>query len=90
MAPANFKDTGLIVYQNEPFLTAFPDLAMKYSSHGDILWQIKSPFSIRDQSPNVDNLLYLTNIDGLTYLNQNHKYFSQIQTKMGIVGISFF
>ena len=83
---ASFKDTGLIIYQNETFLAASPDLIMKCSCHGDVLCEIKCPFSIRDQSPNVDNLPYLTNIDGVACLNQNHKYFSQIQAQMGIVG----
>ena len=72
------------------FLGATPDGIVRDADAIDGLLEIKCPFSICSEVPTADNLPYLKlNDNGEIQLHQNHAYFHQIQTLLGVFKMSW-
>ena len=75
-------DSGTIIYDKFPYISASPDLIISCECCGKGLVEIKCPYTIRDAVPNIQNL---EQIDKSTLkLNTNHNHYYQIQGQLGI------
>lgn len=78
---------GLFVLPNKAYIGATPDALVSCSCCGKGLAELKAPFSIANQSPKEGKLTYLKMDEHQNLkLVQNDKYFSQVQTQMGVTG----
>ena len=66
---------GLILHKEAPYLGASPDLRVSCDCHAPGLCEIKSPYAIRDEIPNLKNLDYLVQQNSITQLNRRHNYY---------------
>ena len=76
------KRMGLLLSQTYPYLCASPDGVRKCGCHGDILVEVKCPFSLNGQDPMVKfgDSNFCIDISG--NLKQSHRYYSQIQLQL--------
>lgn len=81
-----FRECGLFVHPDKPYLGASPDLLVECVCCGPGVVEIKCPFSITHESPSAENLNYICTKEGATMptLKQNHAYFAQIQGQMAL------
>ena len=76
------SDSGTIIDEKYPFLSASPDQIIFCKCCGKGLIEIKCPYTIRDVAPSVENL---QQIDKNTLkLKTTHEHYFQIQGQLGI------
>ena len=83
-------DSGLIIYEELPYIAASPDLEVECKCCGAGLVEIKFPV-IRGETPSADNLGYLENTitsdnKNNTVLKTNEPYYFKVQGKLGVTG----
>ena len=81
------SDSGLIIYEELPFIAATPYLEVEYKRCGVGLVEIKFPLD-KDEIPSADNLGYLQNSiisdsKSTTVLKTNEHNYFQVQRQLG-------
>ncbi|XP_070182354.1 uncharacterized protein [Littorina saxatilis] len=84
-----FKDCGLFLSVNHPFLGASPDLLVSCSCCGHFVVEIKCPISVADCVPTADNIPYVHLNQGNMRLKERHVYFGQIQGQIALTSAEF-
>ena len=84
------SDTGLVIYEELPYIAASPDLEVECKCCGAGLVEIKCPL-IRGEILSADNLGYLQNLmtsdnKNTTVLKTNEPYYFQVQRQLGVTG----
>ena len=84
-------DYGLFLDPEVPFIGVIPDRIVSCDCGDKECLEIKCPLSISHLSPTdstpYSRLKYLVNdLDGNVSLNQNHDYYTQCLTQMGVTG----
>jgi hypothetical protein len=85
----SYRECGLFICQDKPYLGASPDLLVECSCCGKGLLEIKCPYSIVYEVPSADNLSYLQTYQGQTILKEKCPYFAQIQGQMALTNRSW-
>ena len=78
-----FKDSGLVVSTNHPFIAASPDGIINCECCGPGVLEIKCPYCVRNDEPS--NAPYLDN----GKLGRNHMYFYQVQTQIYVCSANY-
>lgn len=85
-----FKQCGLFIKPDYPFLAASPDGLFICDCCSPAVLEVKCPFSVRDQDINVkDNYKrvdFLEDAEGRPRLKRSHKYYTQMQAQMWVTG----
>ena len=76
--------SGLIISSLLPYLAASPDGIITCDCCGVGTLEIKCPFCRRDESPEVAEIWYLSNVTNETRLKENHSYYYQVQAQINI------
>ena len=84
------SDTGLVIYEELPYIAASPDLEVECKCCGAGLVEIKCPL-IRGEILSADNLGYLQNLmtsdnKNTTVLKTNEPDYFQVQRQLGVTG----
>lgn len=66
------------------------DILVNCICHGIGLLEIKCPHKTRDEPLTSKNIKYLKEVNGKVNMNENHDYFYQIQSQMGIMNITHY
>lgn len=84
---------GLFINTSLPWIGASPDGIITCSCHGRGVLEIKCPFTLKNgsivNSCNTDANFCLMMKDNVITLKTNHKYMSQVQAQMRIVGVQY-
>ena len=81
------RQCGLFVLPNKIYVGASPDAMVRFKCCGEVVLEIKCPFSIMEEMPLATNVKYLClNNDGHLKLKETHQYFTQVQTHQGVTG----
>ena len=85
------EECGLFIHRDYPFIGASPDLIVSCSCCGKGVCEIKSPESIKDQSPTYSNYKkYLVkNDNGKSTLSKSSEYFTQVQGQMAVLSLEY-
>ena len=76
------SDSGTIIDEKYPFLSASPDQIICCKCCGKGLVEIKCPYSICDVAPSLENLKQIDK--NTSQLKKNHDHYFQIQGQLGI------
>ena len=79
-----FRECGLCVDANRPYLGASPDLLISCNCCGQGVAEFKCPFSIAQEVPSAENLHYLVKSGTFTKLRKNHAYYAQVQGQFSL------
>lgn len=79
-------ECGLYVSKKRPYIGASPDGIVSCYCCGEGVLEIKCPFKIAHKHPKEGGVEYLVKVGGVLQLNHSHKYYSQVQTEMGVTG----
>ena len=81
---------GLFVKPDRPYLACSPDGIVSCQCHGNALLEIKCPFVLRESSVYTEwsKTEFLEKKSEDICLKSSHKYFTQVQSQMGVTGIS--
>ena len=84
------QEAGLFVKNDLPYIGASPDAVCYCECCTQFVIEIKCPYSIREKEvANAWNETdFLKMVDGVLSLNPSHKYYTQIQGQMALVGCS--
>ena len=87
------SDSGLVIYEELPYIAASLDLEVKCKCCGAGLVEIKCPL-IRGEILSADNLGYLQNTitsdnKNTTVLKTNEPYYFQVQGQLGVTGRNY-
>ena len=74
-----FRDCGLFLDKESPFVGATPDKLMSCECCSFACVEVKCPYWINYTTPQDGNLQYLVNENGSYKLKRQHQYFSQCQ-----------
>lgn len=88
--PVKISESGVIVCQQMPCLTASPDRKVIDKGYG--LVEIKCPFTLRNLTPEEackEPSFYCDLINGKPQLQRSHIYYYQIQGQLGICGLKW-
>jgi len=85
---SNFKVTecGLFVDRATVYLCASPDRLLYCDCCGEGLREMKCLISCTSKYPKHSGHPYLQNTNDMVSLKSNHKYYSQVQMQMAVVG----
>ena len=87
-----FKQCGLFIKPDYPFLAASPDGLFICKCCGLATVEAKCPYSVRNDNIHVketfERVEFLESVDGKPRLKRSHKYYTQIQAQMWICGVS--
>ena len=87
------SDSGLIIYEELPFIAATPYLEVEYKRCGVGLVKIKFPLD-KDEIPSADNLGYWQNSiisdnESTTVLKTNEHNYFQVQRQLGVTSTKY-
>lgn len=86
-----YRECGLFVDGERPYLGASPDLIVSCDCCGQGLAEFKCPYSTAQEIPSADNLNYLIKEkDGSTTLRQEHAYYAQVQGQLALCRRNYF
>lgn len=87
-----FKQCGLFIQPDYPYLAASPDGLFYCRCHGLSIIEAKCPYSVRNDNLHVketyDHVDFLEDFNGKPRLKCTHKYYTQMQAQMWVVGAS--
>ena len=83
-----FQESGMVISDKLPFLSASPDLEGSCECCGDFVVEIKCPYSICETVPTAENLNYLREVKTedttMLKLKTTHTYYTQIQGQLAL------
>ena len=83
------NESGTVICQSHPYLSASPDLKLHCTCCGDSLVEIKCPYTIRDKAPIPSLLPQLAqDEDQDWHLKMNTDHYFQIQGQLGVTGLN--
>ena len=77
-------ESGLIISTDYPFIGASPDGIFTCDCCGTACLGIKCPYTSRNAEITEESVQCLTKVNGELTLKQNHPYYYQIQTQLGV------
>ena len=85
------ENSGIFVSEDYPFIGATPDSIISCDCCGKQLVEVKCPFTKKDELLNVTdekaNFYLKKDESGELHLDNNHEYFFQVQTQMGVTKV---
>ena len=85
-----FKQCGLFIKPDYPYLAASPDGLFYCRCHGLSIIEAKCPYAVRNDNIHVKETYYrvdfLEDFNGKPCLKRTHKYYTQMQAQMWVVG----
>ena len=85
----SIRSSGLIISSLFPYLAASPDGIITCDCCGVGTLEIKCPFCRRDESPEVAEIRYLSDVTNETRLKENHSYYYQVQAQINICQVEY-
>ena len=86
-----FKQNGLFIKPDYPYLAASPDSLFLCKCCGLSTVEAKCPYTVRNNNIHVkgtyDQVDFLEDFNGKPRLNRSHKYYTQIQAQMWVCGV---
>ena len=87
-----FKQCGLFIKPDYPYLAASPDGLFLCKCCGLSIVEAKCPYSVRNENIHVkdtfDRVDFLEDFNGKPRLKRSHKYYTQMQAQMWVCGVS--
>ena len=85
-----FKDSGLFIDTNNPFLGASPDGIAQCDCCEERVVEIKCPYCFKEGLPDEDSTNFcMVNKEGKWSLKQNHAYFYQVQLQLHVCNLNY-
>ena len=85
-----FKQCGLFIKPDYPFLAASPDGLFACDCCSSAIIEVKCPFSVKEENINLEGTYkrveFLEGVDGVPRLKRTHKYYTQMQAQMWMTG----
>ena len=85
-----FKDSGLFIDTDNPFLGASPDGIAQCDCCEERVVEIKCPYCFKEGLPDEDSTNFcMVNKEGKWSLKQNHAYFYQVQLQLHVCNLNY-